>query len=195
VFNEELKKVITEMKLDQASFGKIIHERHFDRLRKLIDPEKVIYGNISDKKHLYLSPTLIDHVSWDDPIMGEEIFGPLLPILSFNSIDEVIEMLRRKDKPLALYLFTKNKNVEKDVFSKISFGSGAINDTIMQISNRDLPFGGVGSSGIGSYHGRTSFETFSHLKSVVKKSSLFDLDLVYPPYSKNTLKLVRRIMK
>jgi aldehyde dehydrogenase (NAD+) len=194
-FNEELKKVIHEMKLNQASFGRIIHERHFDRLRKLIDPEKVIYGNDSDKKHLYLSPTLIDRVLWDDPIMSEEIFGPLLPILSFDSIEEVIEMLRRKEKPLSLYLFTKNMNVEREIFSKISFGSGAINDTIMQISNRDLPFGGVGSSGMGSYHGYFSFKTFSHLKSVVKKSSLFDLDLVYPPYSKSTLKLVRKIMK
>ena len=194
-FIKELKQVIDEMRYDKQDFGKIIHERHFDRLRRLIDPDKVIYGNQSDKHHLYLSPTLLDEVTWDDAIMSEEIFGPILPILSYDSIDEVIELLRHKDKPLALYLFTKNKEVEKKVFTKLSFGSGAINDTIMQISNRDLPFGGVGSSGIGSYHGKTSFETFSNLKSVIKKSSLFDLDLVYPPYSKTTLKLIRRIMK
>jgi len=194
-FIKELINVILEMKIDQPGFGKIIHERHFDRLRRLIDPDKVIYGNQSDKHHLYLSPTLVDNVSWEDPIMGEEIFGPLLPILSFTSIDEVIETLRRKDKPLALYLFTKNKEVEKKVFTKLSFGSGAINDTIMQINNRSLPFGGVGSSGIGSYHGKTSFETFSNLKSIIKKSSLFDLDLLYPPYSATTLKLIRKIMK
>ncbi len=194
-FITELKKVIDEMRIDQSGFGKIIHERHFDRLKRLIDPAKVIYGNQSDKHHLYLSPTLLDEISWDDAIMGEEIFGPILPILSFDSVDEVIETLRRKDKPLALYLFTQDKRVEKNVFSKLSFGSGAVNDTIMQISNRDLPFGGVGSSGIGSYHGKTSFETFSNLKSIVKKSSLFDLDLLYPPYSKTTLKLIRKIMK
>jgi len=194
-FIEELKTIITQMKLDQSGFGKIISERHFDRLKRLIDPAKVIFGNQSDKKHLYVSPTLLDNVTWDDAIMGEEIFGPLLPILSFESIDDLIESLRRKEKPLALYLFTRNKDVEKKVFSKLSFGSGAINDTIMQINNRDLPFGGVGSSGIGSYHGKTSFETFSNLKSTVKKSSLFDLDLLYPPYSKSTLKLIRRLMK
>lgn len=194
-FITELKKVINEMRIDQPGFGKIIHERHFDRLRRLIDPAKVIYGNQSDKHHLYLSPTLLDEITWDDAIMGEEIFGPILPILSFDSVDEVIETLRRKDKPLALYLFTQDKRVEKNVFSKLSFGSGAVNDTIMQISNRDLPFGGVGSSGIGSYHGKTSFETFSNLKSIIKKSSLFDLDLLYPPYSKTTLRLIRKIMK
>jgi aldehyde dehydrogenase (NAD+) len=194
-FIEELKKVIDEMRIDQKGFGKIIHERHFDRLKRLIDPSKVIYGNQSDKHHLYLSPTLLDEVTWDDAIMGEEIFGPILPILSFDSIDQVIETLRRKDKPLALYLFTKNKEVEKKVFSKLSFGSGAVNDTIMQISNRDLPFGGVGSSGIGSYHGKTSFETFSNMKSTIVKSSWFDLDLLYPPYSKTTLKLIRKIIK
>ncbi len=172
------------MKLDQNSFGKIIHERHFDRLKHLIDPHKVIYGNQSDKKHLYLSPTLLDNVTWNDAIMSEEIFGPLLPILSFDSMDECIEALRRKEKPLALYLFTKNKEVEKKVFTKLSFGSGAINDTIMQINNRNLPFGGVGSSGIGSYHGKTSFDTFSNLKSTIKKSSFFDLDFLYPPILK-----------
>lgn len=194
-FIDELKSIINQMKLDQNNFGKIIHERHFDRLKQLIDPNKVIYGNQSDKNHLYLSPTLLDNVVWDDAIMGEEIFGPLLPILSFDSIDECIETLRRKEKPLALYLFTKNKNVEKNVFTKLSFGSGAINDTIMQINNRDLPFGGVGSSGIGSYHGKTSYDTFSNLKSTIKKSSFFDLDILYPPYSKTTLKLIRRLMK
>lgn len=194
-FIKELKQVIDAMKIDQPGFGKIIHERHFDRLRHLITPEKVIYGNQSDRRHLYLSPTLLDNVSWDDPIMGEEIFGPLLPILTFESIEELIETLRRKDKPLALYLFTRDKAVEKAVFTKLSFGSGAVNDTIMQINNRALPFGGVGSSGIGSYHGKTSFDTFSNLKSTIKKSSLFDLDKLYPPYSKTTLKLIRRLMK
>lgn len=194
-FIKEMIQVIEKMKFDQEGFGKIIHERHFDRLRHLIDPAKVVYGNQSDRHHLYLSPTLLDDVNWDDPIMGEEIFGPLLPILSFESVDELIETLRRKDKPLALYLFTKDKAVEKAVFTKLSFGSGAVNDTIMQINNRALPFGGVGSSGIGSYHGKTSFDTFSNLKSTIKKSSLFDLDMLYPPYSKTTLALIRRLMK
>ena len=195
VFIDELKTIINQMKLDKDRFGKIINERHFDRLKRLIDPNKIVYGNQSDKKHLYLSPTLLDNITWDDAIMGEEIFGPILPILTFESIDECVESLRRKDKPLALYLFTKNKEVEKKVFSKLSFGSGAINDTIMQINNRDLPFGGVGSSGIGSYHGKTSFDTFSNLKSTIKKSSFFDLDILYPPYSKSTLNLIRKLMK
>ncbi len=179
-FIEELKSIINQMKLDQNSFGKIIHERHFDRLKHLIDPHKVIYGNQSDKKHLYLSPTLLDNVTWNDAIMSEEIFGPLLPILSFDSMDECIETLRRKEKPLALYLFTKNKEVEKKVFTKLSFGSGAINDTIIQINNRDLPFGGVGSSGIGSYHGKTSFDTFSNLKARLRRAP-FLISIFYTP--------------
>ncbi|MDD2534805.1 MAG: aldehyde dehydrogenase [Eubacteriales bacterium] len=194
-FLKELMQVIDEMQHDQVGFGKIIHERHFNRLSRLIDHKKVIYGNNTSQEHLFISPTIVDDVTWEDPIMQEEIFGPLLPILTFESIDEVIHTLRRKDKPLALYLFTQNKQVEKVVFGKLSFGSGAINDTIMQLNNRDLPFGGVGASGIGHYHARHSFDTFSHHKSYVKKSPLIDLDMLYPPYSKTTLSLIRKVIK
>ena len=194
-FLAELKKVIAAMQHDQLSFGKIIHERHFHRLARLIDPHKVVYGNHKSPEHLFISPTIVDGVTWDDAIMQEEIFGPLLPVITFDSIDEVIKTLRTKDKPLALYLFTQNPQVERDVFTKLSFGSGAINDTIMQINNRDLPFGGVGASGIGRYHARHSFDTFSHQKSYVKKSPLFDPDLLYPPYSKQTLDLIRMLLK
>lgn len=194
-FIKHLKQVITDMQFKPEDFGHIITERHYNRIKNLIDPSKVIFGNQLDQATRYISPTLLDNVGWNDKVMQEEIFGPILPILSFDSITEVIDVLRNKEKPLALYLFTSNKEVEKMFLSKISFGSGAINDTIMQISNPRLPFGGVGLSGMGAYHGLTSFGTFSHQKSYIRKSPLFDLDFVYPPYSQRTIKLIRKIMK
>ena len=194
-FIKELKQVLHEMQLNAESLGKIIHKGHFDRLTKMIDPAKVIHGNDTHAPSLYISPTLMDQVSWSDPIMQEEIFGPILPILSFETIDDVISTLKVKEKPLALYLFSENKETQSKVMTSLSYGSGAINDTIMQISNRHLPFGGVGSSGIGAYHGQHSIDTFSHPKSMVKKASWFDLDLLYPPYTEKTLKLIRKILK
>lgn len=194
-FIKELKQVLHEMQLNAESLGKIIHKGHFDRLTKMIDPTKVIHGNDTHAPSLYISPTLLDQVSWSDPIMQEEIFGPILPILSFESIDDVISTLKSKEKPLALYLFSEDKQTQSKVMTSLSYGSGAINDTIMQISNRHLPFGGVGSSGIGAYHGQHSIDTFSHPKSMVKKASWFDLDLLYPPYTEQTLKLIRKILK
>lgn len=194
-FIQELKQVLSEMKLNSDSLGKIIHKGHYDRLLKMIDPSKVVYGNETESNLLYISPTLLDKVTWNDKVMQEEIFGPILPILSFTSIDEVIETLKHKEKSLALYLFSENKDTQTKVMNALSFGSGAINDTIMQINNRFLPFGGVGASGIGAYHGHHSIDTFSHHKSMIKKASWFDLDLLYPPYSEKTLKLIRKIMK
>lgn len=194
-FIKELKQVLSEMKLNAESLGKIIHQGHFDRLKALIDPHKVVHGNETQANTLYLSPTLLDNVSWSDKVMQEEIFGPILPILSFETIDEVIATLKQKEKPLALYLFSENKDTHTKVMTSLSYGSGAINDTIMQISNRLLPFGGVGSSGIGAYHGHHSIDTFSHHKSMIRKASWFDLDLLYPPYSQKTLNLIRKILK
>lgn len=194
-FIKELKQVIDDMKFNTDNFGKIIHKGHFNRLVNLIDSSKVIHGNEIEPSSHYISPTLMDQVTWDDPIMQEEIFGPILPILTFETIDEVISILKEKEKPLALYLFSENKANQTKVMNTLSFGSGAINDTIMQINNRFLPFGGIGSSGIGSYHGHHSIDTFSHHKSMVKKFTWFDLDLLYPPYSEKTLNLIRKILK
>ena len=195
-FIETIKHIIdTFFKNEAHDYGRIINEKHFLRLEKLMIPKKVIYGGELRQEDLYISPTIIDDVSRNDAVMQEEIFGPILPILSFSSLDQVIEELKQQDKPLALYVFTKRKEVMKKVFNKLSFGGGAINDTIMQVANPNLPFGGVGASGLGVYHGKTSFTTFSHLKSYVKRTTKIDPTFAYPPYSKFKESLVRKILK
>ncbi len=178
----------------EEDYAKIVNERHFNRLNDLIDKNKVIYGNKQDKKLHQISPTLMDQVTFSDSIMQEEIFGPILPILTFNSIDEAISKLRELEKPLAFYIFTKSQTIESMILEKLSFGSAAINDTITQVANNNLPFGGVGASGIGSYHGKQSFDTFSHHKTYIKKSTIIDPKIAYPPY-KNKEKWLKRILK
>jgi aldehyde dehydrogenase (NAD+) len=137
----------------------------------------------------------MSNVSWKDQVMQEEIFGPILPILKFSNLNEVISLLKTKEKPLALYLFTNDKKIMKDVFTKLSFGNGAINEALMQVANPNLPFGGVGQSGMARYHGIYSFKAFSHLKTFTKKTNLFDVKLAYPPYGKNQEKIIRKILK
>jgi len=134
-------------------------------------------------------------VTWTDKVMQEEIFGPLLPVLIYDDIDTLIKLLKTKEKPLALYVFTNNKDIQHKVFSQLSFGGGAINDTIMHVSNPYLPFGGVGQSGMGAYHYFASFETFSHKKSYIKRGTWPDLPLVYPPYTKSKEKMIKKILK
>ncbi len=177
------------------TFGRIINDRHYERITSLIDEKKVVYGNHRNPKARYLSPTIVDGVDFDDAIMQEEIFGPVLPVLSFKSLDEAIGKLQQLPRPLALYHFSESKRHTERVFNSLSFGTGAINDTVMQVANPHLPFGGVGRSGIGVYHGRHSFETFSHMKPYIKKSTRIDPPIVYPPYTGKKERLVRRILK
>ena len=192
---ERLKLEIENFYPKQEGLARIVSDRHFARLEGLIDDDKVIYGNKKDQKTKFISPTILDHVTWKDKVMNEEIFGPILPILTYTDINEVIDVIKSKDKPLALYIFSKDKKTTDKVFNEISFGNGSINDTLMQVANPNLPFGGVGMSGMGSYHGYTSFETFSHQKAYTKKTNLFDIKLAYPPYSKKDEKLIRKFMK
>lgn len=180
--------------LDSKDYGRIVSERHFNRLVKLLDGGNVIYGGEYNSKELYISPTLLDNVSWDDPIMGEEIFGPLFPILEYTSLDEAIEMVNSHPKPLALYFFSNNKVKVEKVIKCTSYGGGCINDTIMHLSNPYLPFGGVGNSGMGSYHGKGSFDIFTHYKSILKRSNAFDPELRYPPYG-NKIKSIKKFLK
>jgi aldehyde dehydrogenase (NAD+) len=194
-FIKELKQAIDTFYADKSSFGRIVNERHFKRLESLVEKDKIIHGGKMVERELYIQPTILDGVKWQDRVMQEEIFGPILPILTYKQIDEVIAILKDKEKPLALYLFTKNKEVEAKVFNALSFGGGAINDTIMHVANAHLPFGGVGASGIGAYHGKTSFDTFSHFKSYVKKNPLFDSRLLYPPYSKKIEDTLKKWIK
>ena len=171
----------------------IVSDQHVQRLKKLINKKKVLYqGNIIDKK---IEPIIMHDVTWDDDVMRDEIFGPILPILTFENLDEVISVLITKPKPLALYVFSESKSNIKRIFGQLSFGNGAINDTIMQVVNPHLPFGGVGHSGIGKYHGKASFDVFSHLKTYVKHSTKLDPAIAYPPYTKKKENLIKNILK
>ena len=172
----------------------IVNEKNFNRLIELIKENTIIYGGNYDRKNRYIFPTIIDNPEMNSNIMKEEIFGPILPVLSFKKLEEVDDIINKNPNPLALYVFSNNKKFTKTVVNRYSFGGGAINDTIIHLANPRLPFGGIGKSGIGSYHGKLSFELFSHKKSIVSKSTWFDNNLRYPPY-KNKLSLVRKLMK
>jgi aldehyde dehydrogenase (NAD+) len=177
-----------------ASYCRIINKKHFERIKKLMAAGNILFGGQTNEDDLYISPTLIDSISFSDPIMQEEIFGPLLPIISYDKTEELITAIKTLAKPLALYLFTKNKIFEKTILEKISFGGGCVNDCVLQVANYHLPFGGVGDSGIGSYHGKYSLETFSHRKSIFTKSWMIDIDLAYPPYTARKLSWLKRLI-
>jgi len=179
---------------NNEDYVRIINEKHFNRLNNLIDRDKVIYGGNSDLEKLYIEPTIMDNVNWNDKVMAEEIFGPIFPILEYDSIVEVIEEIKKRPRPLALYIFSTNEKIIDKVINNISFGGGCINDTIMHLTNPNMPFGGIGNSGMGSYHGKYSFDTFTHYKSISNKSLSPDIEMRYPPY-KGNLKWVKRFMK
>lgn len=181
---EEAAKMYGKSPLDNANYGKMINRKHFDRVLGLIDTNKVVLGGRSDVAALRIEPTILDHVEPADPVMCEEIFGPVLPILSVADTDEAFRFIQSRPHPLALYLFTNDKKVEHRFMTGLAFGGGCVNDTIMHIATHYLPFGGVGQSGMGSYHGRQSFDTFSHRKSVVHKYNWLDLPLRYQPYGR-----------
>ncbi|WAW15225.1 aldehyde dehydrogenase [Peptostreptococcus equinus] len=177
--------------------GRIINKRHHDRLNSLLEKEKkhIIFGGQTDIENLYISPTLLTDINFDSPIMEEEIFGPILPILKYKDLDkDVIKFIKNGEKPLALYLFTGNKSEEIKILKEISFGGGMVNDTLLHLANPYLPFGGVGNSGIGAYHGKHSFDLFSHKKSIVKRPLNIQFDLTKPPY-KNKLKFIEKYFK
>lgn len=171
-------------------YARIINEKHFHRLQALLQDGEIIIGGKADPENRYIAPTVIDRVDWDAPIMQEEIFGPILPVLEYSSIEDAIAVINGRPKPLALYLFSGNKTYQQMVLQQTSSGGVCLNDTVMQVGVNELPFGGVGNSGFGSYHGKASFDTFSHHKSVLTKSFLFDLDWRYAPY-KGKLKLLK----
>jgi len=170
--------------LTNPDYGKIINKKHFDRLMGLIDKNKVVFGGGADEAALKIAPTVMDNVTWDDAVMGQEIFGPIMPILTFESYEELYEMLQDKPKPLALYLFTEDKKLVKQVTSRLRFGGGCVNDTIIHLATSEMPFGGVGESGMGCYHGREGFNTFCHQKSIVDKKTWMDLPMRYQPYNR-----------
>ncbi len=176
------------------SYGRIISQRHLDRLAGFLDSGEIAVGGQTDRESRYFAPTILDNVSWDSPVMQEEIFGPILPVLTYESLDEAIALINDRPKPLALYLFSSNKDKQEQVLGSTSSGGVCLNDTVMQVGVATLPFGGVGESGMGSYHGKASFDTFSHFKSVLKKGFLFDLKWRYAPYTEAGLKQIKRIV-
>ncbi|MBQ8684628.1 MAG: aldehyde dehydrogenase [Clostridia bacterium] len=181
--------------LENPDYGKMINEKHFARVLGLINAEKTVFGGGSDKDALRIEPTVLDGVEWSDAVMREEIFGPVLPVLTFADFDEVYPLLADKQKPLALYLFTSDKRRAKQAFSRLRFGGGCINDTVIHLATTSMGFGGVGESGMGAYHGKTGFDLFSHQKSVVDKKTWLDLPIRYQPYTKAKEKWVRRFLK
>lgn len=193
---KEIKKQYGDDPLHSEKYGKIIHEGHFERLIGLIKKDSVVYGGKYDQNRLRIEPTVLDDVSYEDAIMQEEIFGPLLPVMTYESFDSLVNELKRMPHPLALYLFTKNKEHIKTVDEQLRYGGGCINDTIIHLASTSLGFGGTGESGIGMYHGKDGFEAFSHTKSVVDKKCLIDLPMRYAPY-KNKIyeKLIRMFLK
>lgn len=180
--------------LASESYGKIISERHYERVKRLIGGNVVLGGSYDDEARK-IEPTVIYPATLSDPAMQEEIFGPILPVLTYETDSELFTVIERNPTPLALYLFTTDKRMQKQALSRIRFGGGCVNDTIMHIASTSIPFGGVGGSGIGSYHGQKSFQTFSHYKSILKKSNALDLPVRYTPYTKGKDKLIRFFMK
>lgn len=175
-------------------YGRIINEQHFNRLEKSLKAGTIVTGGQTDREQRYIAPTIIDNVSMENEIMADEIFGPILPVLEYNTIDEAIVTVQKRPTPLSLYLFTENKNVQERILREIPFGGGCVNNTLVHFTNPELPFGGIGSSGMGTYHGEYSYRTFSHLKSIVKTPSWIDIKLRYPPYA-DKLKLIKKIVK
>ena len=192
---KQIRKQYGRHPLDNPDYGKIINEKHFDRILGLIDEKKVVQGGGSDRKTLRIEPTVMDNVAFSDPVMQEEIFGPVMPILTFNSIDEVIHRVNAMPHPLALYLFTSDKKTEKKVISRCGFGGGCINDTIIHLATTEMGFGEFGESGMGAYHGKIGFDTFTHYKSIVDKKTWLDLPMRYQPYRKLHEKMVRFFLK
>jgi len=195
-FLETLTKYIKNFnyQADSEHYTKIINLKNFDRLIALIDADKVYFGGSYDYEKLFIEPTVLSNISWTDKIMQEEIFGPLLPVISFTNYNIIINQICELEKPLAGYLFTNNSE-EKEIFkNKLSFGGGCINDVMMHLGNENLPFGGVGNSGIGNYHGKFGFETFSHQKAILEKATWGEPDIKYPPYSEKKLGWIRKII-
>jgi acyl-CoA reductase-like NAD-dependent aldehyde dehydrogenase len=190
-----IEKFYGERPCDSADYGRIINEAHFDRLSKLLKDGKVILGGRTNRQELYISPTLIENIPEDARLMNEEIFGPILPILEFNNLSEAIDLINKKPKPLALYIFSRDKGFQQRVISETSSGGVCINDVIIHLTAANLPFGGVGNSGFGRYHGKAGFDTFSNPKSVLRQTMLFDIPKRFPPSDERGLKMLRYLLK
>lgn len=197
-FIREYKHVIEDLFFENnnyESLPRIINEKHFNRILGLIDCNKLLFGCKFNEETFQITPGIMVDVDLDDKIMGEEIFGPVLPLVDIDSVEHAIDIINKRPKALALYMFSNSKKAQNKVMRETSFGGGCINDTVAYLANSRMPFGGVGDSGMGSYHGKYSFETFSHKKSIVKKHNFVDISVRYAPFDKQKLKLLKKILK
>jgi len=198
-FLGDLKKHIVSMigedALENDQYVRMVSRRHYDRVMGLIDPDKVVFGGKGNPETLHIQPTIMDGVTAQDAVMQEEIFGPVLPVIAYDSIDEAVEFIGSREHPLALYLFSEDRQVQERFLRSVPFGGGCLNDTIIHLATSRMGFGGVGQSGMGAYHGRRSFDTFSHEKSIVNKSTWMDLPVRYMPYGKLKDKLLRIFLR
>lgn len=196
LLKEEISRQYGKDPLQNADYGHIINQKHFERVCSLIDSNKTVHGGRTNADTLQIEPTVMTNITWEDAVMGEEIFGPVLPVLTFETVDEVIETVNSHDRPLALYLFSSNKKTVRRITSRCQFGGGCINDVIIHLATAHMGFGGVGESGMGAYHGKVGFDTFSHKKSIVDKKTWIDLPMRYQPYDKKlNAKLLRMFLK
>ena len=179
--------------LQNEQWPRMINEKHYQRVMSLIAGEEIYCGGVGDGQRI--APTILINVSWDAPVMQEEIFGPVLPVLTFRDIEEVLPAINSREKPLALYLFTRLPSVRERILKKVPFGGGCVNDTVIHLSSSRLPFGGVGQSGMGQYHGKYSFDTFTHVKAVVVKSNRPDIQMRYPPFTHEKLSLIKKLLR
>ena len=177
------------------NYVQIINDAHFERLSNLIPKEKIYFGGEKNASERIIRPTILQNISFEDPIMKDEIFGPLLPVISFENLDKVIEKVKEREKPLALYVYSKNKKIIRKILHEISFGGGAVNESLVHLSNPNLPFGGVGASGIGNYHSKAGFDTFTHYKSILHKSFLIEPNLKYTPFTKWKRQIIKFILE
>ncbi len=202
VYDDLMRALVAEIRtqfgdapLENPNYGHIVNRKHFDRLCSLIDPEKIAYGGRTAPENLQIEPTILRDVEWGDAIMQEEIFGPILPVRRYENFGDAIDQLNDMPRPLALYIFTEDKAIARQVMTRLQFGGGCVNDTIIHLASNNLPFGGVGASGMGAYHGETGFRTFSHEKSIVDKATWFDLPVRYQPYDRVKDRLIRLFMR
>ncbi|MCC3868240.1 aldehyde dehydrogenase [Terrisporobacter mayombei] len=197
---EELKNAIVEFYgndiINNKEFGRIINDKHMNRLNNILenDKDKIVVGGEVDFEQRYISPTILRDVTLEDSVMQDEIFGPILPVIKYENLEDLKYYISKHKNPLALYVFSENDDFSEDMIRRFTFGGGCVNDTISHVASAHLPFGGVGTSGMGNYHGKASFDTFTHTKSIVKKSTKIDLKLVFPPYKKK-VNLIKKIMK
>jgi len=198
-FIDNLQKEISRFYGDDPrqsiNYARIINKTNVGRISRFFKSGEVVTGGIADVENCFITPTIIKSINPDDPVMQEEVFGPVLPIIDFDSFEEVYNIIERNPKPLAVYIFTSNRKLASEFLDKTQSGTAGINDTVVQIASPYLPYGGVGNSGTGKYHGKRSFETFSNTRSVIKKSNLFDFNLRYPPYNRLKIKIIKLMMR